>query len=1478
MSKQLSSNLQKKNLEINITPFDLTILNDMTDSKVYDVQRKNDKVDSQFFSQNGFNSENVMVMRTASSQENFSQILSNSIKEQLQHYPIGQTQHQKQSMKSCDEVMMRYNGDGQIDKKVDIVKIQQKYQANAIEDQDQDQGLKVIFADDSEFEEKHNDDDDLSFTEFKCKMQSKESEQTDTINNYMNSIESYSNYQPIQTIVENQKSSLLTNNNNQQSINNPSCYHKSTQSQDSEKKSIQKISTYQLNRENTAQFICPNNPNEIYSSQSFLLSPKSMMNTIKLHQVQSKRNIGDQGDLISMDDIDSTQTINSKQQTVLNSMMQSQKDLTLRLKQEQNNLVQNEIQKVYQGKSKVKRQESLHEPSSVQQECSLNHPNHVKRIKQVDGYQVNQSLVNFENLEREQLKEEYRKLKKQLQEIALKNHQSSQSKSQTKQKAGLTIDNYKQQQVKQVCSFKENQNQKHTSSTSKDVSTIESLQKSTNQSINYSKKEQQKNLDAKRDQNLSQQKKIEEKILNKQQRKTNYSLWKKLKIQIKLNPKHIKKDLIEWKKENQLEQKGYIETQGHSRSNERFYEFEKQRGSVTPQNFHHHQCRKHSKKSNSFLKYSNDNKNRKDSSYNKAKNHINECSSQFNIDFETQKRHLSSFDNRKQTEFLKNQQLRKSLDQANNFQHLEQNSKRQRSISTKKDEGFYSSNKLRENSCLIIDQHSQDSHMYKNCYNKEERQINISPSKLNKELNKILETERMIKEYKEIITKMQRDLYSKKKSIVTQVVNEDKPLTVKQKQLQKSSQNQNQKGSSKKTPNSLLQKKRIFQEDINPKEALMPLLKIADADSLRIKNIKRIEDAIDIIRQKMEIQQIDPQKLNVQPPVVIYRESILSQPSIIQQDFYFRSDSKISRISISPKRESQRFTPNKQFNQRNHSNSLHQNQTIFTSFPNSSQTYYKRNKSSQKVQKIASIEKSSRIFSNEIPLAFYEKTVIPEEDQEEPTRYHNINHEDESMINAQQQLDIINFYKEFQQEDETIPTPLSIISKQPSFIAQSPLLLNRSRRVDIANNRQSYQQKFTSQMDQRQNNFLSYNYPQKDQDVKIVSIQINGNKKTQEANKSKFNEVMKITSEMLNNRQQQSLNLTKTKTSQQLTPQRSKLQNSLKTQNQNFGNSQLLKHPNVFSLNKSSFNNTTKIPLCSQKANIDIQILAKESTQLQPISQQTQAYQNVVSQILYKKSTQKGNKNSNLSKFMEDSQKRLQRNYQQNLNSIYNQKNFQYSTQQQNKNVETNYKNNTDQNVNQQIENEYMTFTSSNQNNLGQFNNQDHQQQVSNTYHTFSSANTQPCSLRSSMQIKTQTIDLGESIRNGSGSSRQTWNNTSLQKKQSIPLKIQQAKTNQTRNSISHNTLQSLTQQHSQSSSQYTSNSKYVSSKMNQSIGMISQSARQSYSKEKVQSTNQNQFSRGQVQQTYQGQIQQNAGHLQNSYSSIPVTKLSLKM
>jgi hypothetical protein len=44
------------------------------------------------------------------------------------------------------------------------------------------------------------------------------------------------------------------------------------------------------------------------------------------------------------------------------------------------------------------------------------------------------------------------------------------------------------------------------------------------------------------------------------------------------------------------------------------------------------------------------------------------------------------------------------------------------------------------------------------------RRGSMSPSRLNQELNRILETERMIKEYKDIITKMQRDLYSKKQS------------------------------------------------------------------------------------------------------------------------------------------------------------------------------------------------------------------------------------------------------------------------------------------------------------------------------------------------------------------------------------------------------------------------------------------------------------------------------------------------------------------------------------------------------------------------------------------------------------------------------------------------------------------------------------------------------------------------------------------
>lgn len=43
-----------------------------------------------------------------------------------------------------------------------------------------------------------------------------------------------------------------------------------------------------------------------------------------------------------------------------------------------------------------------------------------------------------------------------------------------------------------------------------------------------------------------------------------------------------------------------------------------------------------------------------------------------------------------------------------------------------------------------------------------EKRKALSPSRLNEELIKILETERKIKEYKDILTKMQRDLYSKK--------------------------------------------------------------------------------------------------------------------------------------------------------------------------------------------------------------------------------------------------------------------------------------------------------------------------------------------------------------------------------------------------------------------------------------------------------------------------------------------------------------------------------------------------------------------------------------------------------------------------------------------------------------------------------------------------------------------------------------------
>jgi hypothetical protein len=58
--------------------------------------------------------------------------------------------------------------------------------------------------------------------------------------------------------------------------------------------------------------------------------------------------------------------------------------------------------------------------------------------------------------------------------------------------------------------------------------------------------------------------------------------------------------------------------------------------------------------------------------------------------------------------------------------------------------------------------------------NPDDQYESLSPSKLNKELNKILETERMIKEYKEMITKMQRDLYSKKEIVSTTTSHKNK--------------------------------------------------------------------------------------------------------------------------------------------------------------------------------------------------------------------------------------------------------------------------------------------------------------------------------------------------------------------------------------------------------------------------------------------------------------------------------------------------------------------------------------------------------------------------------------------------------------------------------------------------------------------------------------------------------------------------------
>lgn len=86
-----------------------------------------------------------------------------------------------------------------------------------------------------------------------------------------------------------------------------------------------------------------------------------------------------------------------------------------------------------------------------------------------------------------------------------------------------------------------------------------------------------------------------------------------------------------------------------------------------------------------------------------------------------------------------------------------------------------------------------------------EGRTSLSPSKLNKELNKILETERMIKEYKEMITKMQRDLYSKK------TTEPSKPLPKEPEPLR--------------SPASLLSKRKVYQEDVNPTETIQQMIR-----------------------------------------------------------------------------------------------------------------------------------------------------------------------------------------------------------------------------------------------------------------------------------------------------------------------------------------------------------------------------------------------------------------------------------------------------------------------------------------------------------------------------------------------------------------------------------------------------------------------------------------------------------------------------
>ena len=78
----------------------------------------------------------------------------------------------------------------------------------------------------------------------------------------------------------------------------------------------------------------------------------------------------------------------------------------------------------------------------------------------------------------------------------------------------------------------------------------------------------------------------------------------------------------------------------------------------------------------------------------------------------------------------------------------------------------------------------------------------LSPSRLNEELNKILETEKKIREYKQMITSMQREMYSKKK---------DGPS-----------------GSTNKS--SMVGTKKVFQEDLTPSTSIRSLIRQAEED------------------------------------------------------------------------------------------------------------------------------------------------------------------------------------------------------------------------------------------------------------------------------------------------------------------------------------------------------------------------------------------------------------------------------------------------------------------------------------------------------------------------------------------------------------------------------------------------------------------------------------------------------------------------